>query len=85
MRQEGFYEEFHSSLLLQRQYQKLENEGLHIHKEYELLLFMSGGASIRIGSRMYQTRPGICFDQQPGIPQDRGRGGSGLQPVCADV
>ncbi len=61
MRQEGFYEEFHSFYYYSGSTRSWKMKGLHIHKEYELLLFMSGGASIRIGSRMYQTRPGDLF------------------------
>ena len=61
MRQEGCYEEFHSFYYYSGSTRSWKMKGLHIHKEYELLLFMSGGASIRIGSRMYQTRPGDLF------------------------
>ena len=61
MRQEGFYEEFHSFYYYSGSTRSWKMKGPHIHKEYELLLFMSGGASIRIGSRMYQTRPGDLF------------------------
>ena len=38
MRQEGFYEEFHSFYYYSGSTRSWKMKGLHIHKEYELLL-----------------------------------------------
>ncbi len=61
MGQKGFYEEFHSFYYYSGSTQNWKMKGFHIHKEYELLLFMSGGATVWIGSRVYRARPGDLF------------------------
>ena len=65
MRQEGFYEEFHSFYYYSGSTRSWKMKGLHIHKEYELLLFMSHPDR---EPDVSDQAGGPVFDQQPGIP-----------------
>ncbi len=48
MRQEGFYEEFHSFYYYSGSTRSWKMKGLHIHKEYELLLYLVQNKNIAL-------------------------------------
>lgn len=58
MKKRIFYEEFNSFYYYHGSTANWEMQGFHFHKEYEVLLFMSEGASVSFENRVYQAGVG---------------------------
>lgn len=61
MKQQIFYEDFDSFYYYSGSSQNWEMKGYHFHKEYEVILFLSEGANISIGNRVYEVSRGDLF------------------------
>lgn len=61
MKQKIYYEDFDSFYYYGGISQNWEMKGYHFHKEYEVILFLSQGAEISIGSRVYEVNRGDLF------------------------
>ena len=61
MKQQIFYEDFDSFYYYSGSSRNWEMKGFHFHKEYEVILFLSEGAVISIGNRVYEVERGDLF------------------------
>ncbi|HCL04377.1 MAG TPA: AraC family transcriptional regulator [Lachnoclostridium phytofermentans] len=61
MKQRVFYEEFEPFYYYNGNTQDWNMEGFHFHKNYEIILFMSEGASIYINDRVFKVKKGDLF------------------------
>lgn len=61
MKQRVFYEEFEPFYYYNGNTQNWNMEGFHFHKNYEIILFMSDGASIYINDRVFKVKKGDLF------------------------
>lgn len=61
MKQQIAYEEFNSFYYYSGSSHNWKMSKYHFHKEYEVILFISDGASISIGNRVYDVKSGDLF------------------------
>lgn len=61
MKKKVFFEEFDSLYYFHGSSQRWEMQGQHFHKQYEIILFLSDGARLEIGERLYDLKKGDIF------------------------
>ena len=61
MKKKIFFEDFDSLYYFHGSTQGWEMSGLHFHKQYEIIMFMSEGAKLEIGNRIYEVGKGDIF------------------------
>lgn len=61
MKERVFFEEFESLYYFHGSSQNWAMQNFHFHNQYEILLFLSEGATLEVGSRSYQVSAGDLF------------------------
>jgi AraC-like DNA-binding protein len=61
MKQRVFFEDFEPFYYYSGNTQNWNMDGFHFHKNYEIILFMTDGASIYINDRVFKVRKGDLF------------------------
>lgn len=56
-----FFEEFDSLYYFHGSSQNWAMQGFHFHNQYEIILFLSDGASLEVGNSFYQVQAGDLF------------------------
>ena len=86
MKKKVFFEEFESLYYFHGSTQNWKMQGFHVHKQYEIILFLCDGAILEIKNRIYNTKAGdIFFINSTEYHRTEGKGRRGLQALCADV
>ncbi len=61
MKERVFFEEFESLYYFHGSTQNWSMQGFHFHNQYEIILFLSDGALLEIGDRVYRVMKGDLF------------------------
>ena len=61
MKKKLFFEDFDTLYYFHGASPSWEMAGMHLHKQYEVILFMSEGVKLEIGSRVYEVGKGDIF------------------------
>lgn len=61
MKKKVFFEEFDSIYYFDGISRNWKMEGLHVHNQYEIILFMSDDVGLEIGNRIYKVGKGDIF------------------------
>lgn len=61
MKERVFFEEFGSLYYFHGSSKNWEMKGFHFHKQYEIILFLSEGATLETANRIYHAGPGDLF------------------------
>ncbi len=61
MKERVFFEEFESLYYFHGSTQNWAMQDFHFHNQYEIILFLSDGATLEVGSRLYHANTGDLF------------------------
>lgn len=61
VKEKVFFEEFESLYYFHGSTQNWAMQGFHFHNQYEIILFLSDGATLEVGKRTYTVRAGDLF------------------------